>query len=57
MRLYLDIIMEEIIEAYNLQVFATDGWVYIKIQKVMYGIPQAGILANKFLTERLGTDG
>ena len=57
MRLHLDIIPEEIIEAYNLGVLATYGWVYTEIQKGMYVLPHAGILANKFLNKRLGTDG
>jgi hypothetical protein len=50
MRLQLDIIPEEIIVAYNLRELATlDGWVYIEICKGMYGLPQAGILANQLL--------
>ena len=57
MSLHLDIIPEKIIESYNLQVLATDGWVYIEIQKGTYGLPQAGILANKLIIERLDTDG
>jgi hypothetical protein len=31
--------------------------VYIKIQKYMYGLPQAGILANKLLQKRLAVYG
>ena len=57
MRLHLEIILEEIIEAYNLQALATNGWVYIEIQKGMYGLPQVGILANKLLTKRMSKDG
>ena len=30
-----------------------NGYVYIEIQSGMYGLPQAGILANKLLKERL----
>ena len=30
-----------------------DGWVYAEIQKGMYGLPQAGMLANKLLKMRL----
>ena len=48
MRLHLDIIMEDIIEAYNLRVLDMNGWVYIEIQKGMYGLPQAGILDKCF---------
>jgi hypothetical protein len=50
MRLWLDILPQEIIDKYNLtKIVEADGWVYVKIQKGMYGLPQAGILANKLL--------
>ncbi len=52
MRLCLDIIPEEIILTYNLHAIAdTDGWVYIEIRKGMYGLSQAGILANNLLEQ------
>jgi hypothetical protein len=37
---------QETIEKYDLIELSQDGKVYIKIQKGMYGLPQAGILAN-----------
>jgi hypothetical protein len=50
MRLQLNIIPEEVIVAYNLRELATPkGCVYIEICKGMYGLPQAGILANQLL--------
>ena len=57
MRLRLDIIPQEIIDAYNLTDLMHDGWIYIEIRKGMYGLPQAGILANKLLRKRLATKG
>ena len=43
-------ITDEIITEYNLRnKVHTDGAVYIEIQKGMYGLPQAGMLANKLL--------
>jgi hypothetical protein len=36
---------------------AQDGNVYIEIQKGMYGLPQAGILANELLQRNLAKDG
>jgi hypothetical protein len=36
---------------------AVDGKVYIKIQKGIYGLSQAGTLANKLLQRRLDLDG
>ena len=35
----------------------SDGTVYIEIQKGMYGLPQAGMLANKLLKRRLAKHG
>jgi hypothetical protein len=39
----------DIIEHYNLLEKAIDGYVYMEICKGMYGLPQAGVLANKLL--------
>jgi hypothetical protein len=50
----MDIIPEEIILTYNLRdIVNPDGWVYIEIKKWMYGLTQAGILANNLLEQRL----
>jgi hypothetical protein len=40
---------EEIVDKYNLNALAIDGWVYIEIRKGMYGLKQAGLLANQLL--------
>jgi hypothetical protein len=48
---------EEIVQKYNLNALAVDGWVYIEIRKGMYGLKQAGLLANKLLQTRLSTFG
>ncbi len=54
MCLRLNIIPKEIIVAYNLhELVMPDSWVYIEICKGMYGLPQAGILANQLLEKRL----
>jgi hypothetical protein len=37
---------EEIVQQYNLNALAVDGWVYIEIRKGVYGFKQAGLLAN-----------
>ena len=43
---------------YNLTIKATsDGFVYIKIQKGMYCLPQVGILAQELLEQRLNKHG
>ena len=44
---------DEIIKEYNLKKFEHNGWIYIKIVKGIYGLPQAGKLANKLLQKRL----
>jgi hypothetical protein len=48
---------QELIDEYNLLQLAHDGRLYIEIQKGMYGLPQAGILAKKVLQRRLALDG
>jgi hypothetical protein len=48
---------QETIDKYHLIELAQDGKVYIEIQKGMYGLPQAGILANELLQRNLAKDG
>jgi hypothetical protein len=48
---------QETIEKYDLIELSQDGKVYIEIQKGMYGLPQAGILANELLQHNLAKDG
>jgi hypothetical protein len=48
---------QETIEKYDLIKLSQDGKVYIEIQKGMYGLPQAGILANELLQRNLAKDG
>ena len=51
-------ILEEIIVEYKLCDIATaDGNVYIGANKGMYGLPQAGLLANNQLEKRLNKHG
>ena len=57
MKLKLDIIPDKIITRYNLRGIVRNGWVYVKILGGMYGLPEAGILANKLLKERLQDKG
>merc|ERR1711966_284779 len=57
MRMPLKIMPPEIVEKYNLKELEVDGWVYIKIVKGMYGLPQAGKIANDLLQKRLKEKG
>ncbi len=48
----------EIIKQYNLrEKMDKDGYLYIEVQKGMYGLPQAGILAQELLEQLLNKHG
>jgi hypothetical protein len=53
MRLAIDTHPQEIIDQYALLGLVHNGFVYLEIRKGMYGLPQAGILANQLLVKRL----
>jgi hypothetical protein len=53
MKMLLSGFPEEIIQKYNLNALAVDGWVYIEIRNGMYGLKQAGLLANQLLQTQL----
>jgi hypothetical protein len=57
MKMLLSRFPEEIIQKYNLNALAVDGWVYIKIRKGMYGLKQAVLLANQVRKTRLAPFG
>ena len=57
MRMPFNLMPEKIINKYQLKDKEHDGWVYIKIVKGMYGLPQAGKLAKDLLKERLARFG
>jgi hypothetical protein len=57
MKMLLSRFPEEIIQKYNLNALAVDGWVDIEIRKCMYSLKQAGLLANQLLQNRLAPFG
>ena len=58
MRMKLEDIPEEIIVLYNLRdKVDAKGFVYVEIRKGMYGLPQAGIIAQELLEKRLNARG
>ena len=58
MRLKIAELPQDFISEYKLQNKETkDGYVYLKIRKGMYGLLQAGILAQKLLKKRLNAKG
>jgi hypothetical protein len=56
-RIPMKLIPLEIITHYALLPLVSDGHIYIEVQKGMYGLPQAGILANLLLAKRLAPHG
>jgi hypothetical protein len=42
-----------IIEQYNLQKYVLNGFIYLEIRGAIWGLPQAGILANKLLRKHI----
>ncbi len=58
MRIKIKALPTKIIKLYKLNNKATsDGFIYIKIKKRMYGLPQAGILAQELLKKCLNKHG
>jgi hypothetical protein len=41
-----------IIEQYNLQKYVLNSFIYLEMGRAIWGLPQAGILANKLLQKR-----
>ena len=50
-------IPQEFIDEYNLHKFVRDGWIYFKIVRGVYGLPQSGKLAYDQLRTRLEAAG
>jgi hypothetical protein len=58
MRMKITDIPEEVIEHYNLREKASkDGFVFVEIRRGMYGLPQAGLIAQELLEKRLNARG
>ncbi len=57
MKIPLALFPEWIKTQYNLDTHAKDGFVFLEIRCAVWGLPQAGILANKLLCERLKLHG
>ena len=57
MRIPIALFPQHTIDQYDLNTHKKDGFVYVEIRKAIYGLPQAGILANKLLKKRLKPHG
>jgi hypothetical protein len=57
-KIKLSDIPEEVIKEYKLHQYVTpDGWVYIKVIRGTYGLPQAGSLGHDLLKHQLNKEG
>ncbi len=57
MKIPLTLFLVRTIEQFNLHTLALDEWVYIEMRRAVWGLPQAGILANKQLHRKLAPFG
>jgi len=58
MKMKLSDYPEDVILQYGLrEKVSSDGYIYIEVRKGMYGLPQAGLLAQQLLEERLNKHG
>jgi hypothetical protein len=57
MKMPIHLIPTKIVTQYDLLPKVHNGFIFIKIQKGMYGLPQAGILANILLQKRITIHG
>jgi hypothetical protein len=57
MRIPAKLIPDDIMEQYNVQSSIHNGNAYVEVRKGMYGLPQAGRLANDQLVQHLATYG
>ena len=57
MRIQAALVPEEFIEKYDLKDKIKDGYIYMRIIRGIYGLPQSGKLANDLLKKRLEVHG
>ena len=57
MKIKFNSIPTEIINKYNLKELEHNEYIYLEVQKRMYGLKQAGVLANENLEKLLKQDG
>ena len=57
MRIRVELLPTAFMDEYNLHDKVKNGYIYMEIRRGMYGLPQAGILANNLLAKRLSKAG
>ena len=53
MKMPLSLLPLWIVKQYNLKELVVGGWVFVEMKRTVWGLPQAGILANKCLLRKL----
>jgi hypothetical protein len=53
MKMPISVFFPWIIEQYGLNKHVSNGFIYLEMRRAVWGLPQAGILANKLLRKRL----
>jgi hypothetical protein len=56
-RIPVSMVPDDIMNEYNLHSFVNNGYLYVEVRKGMYGLPQAGLLANILFTKSLSKHG
>jgi hypothetical protein len=57
MKIPLSLFSRWIVEQYDLSKHQLDGWVHLEMRRAVWGLPQAGILANKKLKQKFAPFG
>jgi hypothetical protein len=57
MKILLDLFPMWIVDQYNLKKHSKNGWVYLEMHRAVWGLLQAGNLANKRLRSKLAPFG
>ena len=58
LRMKIDHFPQDVIDHYNLKNMVDDkGYLMVRVEKGMYGLPQAGIIAQQLLEKRLQAEG
>jgi hypothetical protein len=53
MKMLISVFPPWIIEQYDLNKHVLNGFIYLEMRRAVWGLPQAGIIANKLLRKRL----
>jgi hypothetical protein len=56
-RIPVSVVLDKIMDEYNLHALVHNGYLYVEVRKGMYGLPQAGLLDNVLLAKRLTKHG